>query len=656
MRDLEVVETWSRRGGVVTRLCRRPDGALCVLKSCETPGTGGWLHLLNLVETLRLLSSLWWTPETPRDGFVGLRDCRHQANLLQVELEHVPGQTLRQAILPQAEFAERMKRLLGLLAQLHRRGRVHGDLKPDNVLVSDQGHLVLTDFGYLQDAPERSSVSLRYAPPVEVAANPKVADFHALGVLWQELSPEGPAWLWQRLILTGERPRGYGRAEDILSDLARGRPESSLDWLQEDCPYVARPELESQWRAWLLGPTQGRATWTALAGESGLGKSRFLQEVARASGVRVLWGGCNPGDGPGVGNLGFGALHQALARLGSEDLLQPPPLSTLRQLASVFPTLRALDPGLGEVGILAGQGYAARARHLLTELLRACSSQQRPLWLILDDLQWVDAETLRLLQELSQEREGNWMVTLAYRSDEWTPPSELQLDAVSQLPPLTLEQRRVLGAALGAEGELLERAGNWSGGSPFFLLEALRQGKGSTEEFSTPRHSHAWQERRFGALSPEARAVLALLALQGRTFELGPVGRLGHATDVPLQEAERQRLVWLHPGGGVFCHDRLREALLSEISPAEQRRLHLCLARHWRRPHKSEDFTPERARRLAFHLTNSPYPRRALPYLLRLAAVAEEEYRFAEAHGCLLMALQWHSDLDLELACHRAEK
>lgn len=62
------------------------------------------------------------------------------------------------------------------------------------------------------------------------------------------------------------------------------------------------------------------------------------------------------------------------------------------------------------------------------------------------------------------------------------------------------------------------------------------------------------------------------------------------------------------------------------------------------------------ARRLAYHLQQSLHPPRALPYLLRIAREAERLYRFAEQHATLLNALEIHSDLDLELACHRAEK
>ena len=74
-----------------------------------------------------------------------------------------------------------------------------------------------------------------------------------------------------------------------------------------------------------------------LAGEAGVGKTRFVQEVARrarAKGARVLEGGCIQ---VGTDGLPFGPIVEALRDLARE--LPPAELTT--SLGSAAPTSRA---------------------------------------------------------------------------------------------------------------------------------------------------------------------------------------------------------------------------------------------------------------------------------------------------------------------------
>ncbi|CCA73984.1 hypothetical protein PIIN_07938 [Serendipita indica DSM 11827] len=75
-------------------------------------------------------------------------------------------------------FGERVQLLLGVcegLAYLHKLGVIHGDLKPKNVLISDQGHALLADFGLVRLANWEGEAGMtttspyratpRYTPP-----------------------------------------------------------------------------------------------------------------------------------------------------------------------------------------------------------------------------------------------------------------------------------------------------------------------------------------------------------------------------------------------------------------------------------------------------------------------------------------------------------
>ncbi len=130
------------------------------------------------------------------------------------------GGSLRQALQRGPWKVEAASRLLAqvgsALAYAHRQGVVHRDLKPANVLLDEEGHAYLSDFGIAArlsdpDDPRRLvSGSPAYLPPEEIAggAHTPRSDLYGLGLLTFEL-------------LTGERPP----MDAPLPPLASMRPE-----------------------------------------------------------------------------------------------------------------------------------------------------------------------------------------------------------------------------------------------------------------------------------------------------------------------------------------------------------------------------------------------------------------------------------------------
>ena len=82
-----------------------------------------------------------------------------------------------------------MERIINGLNYIHRNGVIHGDLKPQNIVVQEDRHMaVLLDFGLSLVRPGRSSKSKGYtpfyAPPEEMAGKPLVpeSDYYSLGM------------------------------------------------------------------------------------------------------------------------------------------------------------------------------------------------------------------------------------------------------------------------------------------------------------------------------------------------------------------------------------------------------------------------------------------------------------------------------------------
>lgn len=172
-------------------------------------------------------------------------------------MEHIPGQTLHQHIRRKKahggythdEFRRIASEISAGLAAIHAQGLVHGDLKPGNVMVTDDKAVIL-DFGFAQ---ERARVSGRrpgappdggtpnYMSPERLrsgGASPE-DDVYALGLtLWE---------MWTcRVPEPGYRPRARPMKPQIMFDVPSGL---SIDEVKQIYRCLAEdPSLRPQAR------------------------------------------------------------------------------------------------------------------------------------------------------------------------------------------------------------------------------------------------------------------------------------------------------------------------------------------------------------------------------------------------------------------------
>jgi serine/threonine protein kinase len=131
-------------------------------------------------------------------------------------MKYVTGRTLAKFIkdrtkLPLTEAMPLIRQMTSALTSLHSQGYVHRDLKPGNIIVSDEGHVTLLDFGLIRShgvGLTRPGVALGspfYMSPEQAIADTVDArsDLYTLAVVVTEL-------------LTGRRPFSEGDAHASL--------------------------------------------------------------------------------------------------------------------------------------------------------------------------------------------------------------------------------------------------------------------------------------------------------------------------------------------------------------------------------------------------------------------------------------------------------
>ena len=196
---------------------------------------------------------------------------------------------------------------------------------------------------------------------------------------------------------------------------------------------IGRQDELAELRAALGAAVAGRPSLALVAGESGVGKTRLVRELAahaREAGGLVL---CGESVELGEGELPYGPLLSALRPLVREgdEVLDALPLSARDALGRLLPGLE------GDVGLAPAADGAAQAQ-VFEALLTLLDSlgERAPVVLTLEDVHWADRSTRAFLAFLASSLDRERVLVVAtYRSDE--------LHRRHPLRPLLAELRHV---------------------------------------------------------------------------------------------------------------------------------------------------------------------------------------------------------------------
>ncbi|MGN6872091.1 MAG: helix-turn-helix transcriptional regulator [Solirubrobacteraceae bacterium] len=404
----------------------------------------------------------------------------------------------------------------------------------------------------------------------------------------------------------------------------------------------------------------GQATAVLLSGEAGVGKSRLVLELterARASGARVLVGGCAEFGGEGIP---FGPVVEVMRTLADE--VEPDELDGF--LGPARNEFVRLLPELGDGGALPAldEGVEASRLHELILGLVSRLAAAQPLVLVFEDVQWADRSTLELTALLVRGLVNRRVLLICtVRFDELHRAHPFrriagrweQQRAVERvdLDRLSVEEVRAQIEAIVDErpdGRLVDLVFERSEGIPLFveeLIGAVRD-RGAERDYLPPSLRDILLAR-VDLLSDDARNVLRVASAAGSWVPDDLLALVAALPEDRLYAAVREivehQLLVVDPTGRgyAFRHALARDAVHDDLLPGERARLHRAYAEALERDSGIAGPEVTRAAMLAHHW--------AAAHDLPRALAASVRAGFAAAHAAGPAEAQRHLELALEL-------
>ena len=704
-------ETFIKRGqGVETWLGRDPEGRPVVLKTAPrvaiSEAAKAWLELeVDILGATRNPAAL--QPEgVGTDG-----------DTLYLARPYVEGKSLRKWLEDEPPSIEEVLalavRILCALEEVHERGVVHGDLKPDNIVIrgGSPADPVVVDFGLsrhalLPDALEDvSAEEALYLSPEQAGLIQRGvdgrADLYALGLVLYEALTRRPAVHGDDLseVLRGHLAVALPPIDTLLTGVPRALARIVDRLLRKDprdryqTARAARADLEELATAleqgerdpeMVVGARDARAALTEPAftgraaelaaldaalddavrgagglvfveGESGGGKTWLLEEFGRRASGRGAW----VVRGQGLAEVAphpFQLLSAVAREVSASALARPSRRRRIERGAEA--TGHAVGEALPELSGIVGKGSGPggpdvyedeRSQAALCEFLDSLGSEDEPAAVLVDDSQWADARSLRLLarwRDSRAEAGRHVVVVVAFRAE----------DVAGDHPLAAIEPTQRIELGRFRDDEVREQVASMAGeipdpavdivvrsaaGNPFLASAVLaglvetgalartrdewRVDEDALAELQVAGQKAALLEARIARLSPAADRFLRVGALLGRSFDpafAGDLAGLGAGEAVRIAGELRGGLIWVDRRGSrcTLLHDRIREALLGRLPHDERRRLHRLAAERLERRHDASPFD------LAYHYDAAGEPQRALPFAVEAAETARARH------------------------------
>ncbi|MFK5635946.1 ATP-binding protein [Ornithinimicrobium sp. LYQ103] len=413
--------------------------------------------------------------------------------------------------------------------------------------------------------------------------------------------------------------RSAGVRPDRLAPRARSPRSARAVGRQEADPLVGRRRELAVLRSELDAAGAGGLRVAVVHGEAGSGKSRLVEELIGHAHDR----GLRTAVGRGHAMAGAVALAPVLDWLGGDGL------------------------GVGEDADAREHARAWSRLVFVRDLARQVATTP-PGMLVLEDLQWVDQDTLDLVSALARwERDAPLLLVVTARSgvlEERTDLSRWATGLREQVPvrtvrtgPLPLDEGAVLLRRHGDpgwdDGRCLDLHAA-TGGFPLHLVEAARLVARHERVGARPAmHLPAGGLRgvlasRLTSLSDAAQQLAGVAAAVGRSAPLALLHLAGGLEDTAtvqaLDELCRAAVLAERDGGYDFVHDLVRDTAYGLQPPALRALVHLRVGEALEELHAThlEDVSAM----LGEHFSRAGRPERAVGHLRAAARGAQKVF------------------------------
>ena len=382
-----------------------------------------------------------------------------------IVMEHVTGETLQAELARTPVSPKRAIEIAGEIAEAleeaHKKRVIHRDLKPANVMLTEQGHVKVMDFGLAKQvradsgSDDQTTESLTdpgtrvgtpgYMAPEQLLGSDadERSDIFAFGILLYELlagvhpfrrsshsgtmaailrEPHAPVGQYAKdtsetarvtldRLLAKEPSDRYQSFLDVRTDLHQLQPGSgavlatsaAAPSLSGRTPFVGRESERAEARRYLDQAIKGQGGVLLLGGEPGVGKTRLAEELlleARQRGCLVLTGRCYEMEGTPP-FIPWVEMVERSAAIVPKAAFREVLGDAAPEMAKLVPELRRTFPDIPAPIELPPE---QQRRYLFNSFLDFVKRgvQVTPQVVLIDDLHWADESSLLLLQHVAQ--------------------------------------------------------------------------------------------------------------------------------------------------------------------------------------------------------------------------------------------------------------
>lgn len=611
--------------------------------------------------------------------------------------------------------------LLTALVEVHRVGCVHRDIRPSNIIISGDGSATLCGYVPLW-RPEVFGHNNRLGQDCAAFTSPELSgiidhdvgessDLYSLGFVLDAALAGGPAFdgavseilyhhmtrspnqnrypsdLPQSLLqfiekLTQKEPRDrYQTAEAALHDALQIKKiihnemvESdfvigSVDHRNEliDPAFVGRDDMLAQLNDEMQETQNGKCSRCLIISQSGIGKTRLLTELSRTAARKnffILHGRCSQHAAQEPSAPWLQMVDQLANHLQREPRYREEiGNKLLANREEVHIAMPALSSVLGwKSGVISGPDESGQARvvEAFRKVFASLGSSDQPVLLTIDDAQWMDDQSKRVLEAVS-EVAPEYLSLLIFSRPINDVQSDLarRLNSPTQITLGPINSTAIRQLAESMAGPLptkaIEVVEQYADGSPFMATAVLRgmvesdvlyinekRWKLDTDKLSSFQAADdAGQilSERLSQLPAISKRLMVAAAVIGKDFNSDSAAELaGMSTQQAasiLQMVRKQRLVWTRPDSTIsFVHDKIRETLLKETSEEIIQSMHGEYGRHL------EATAPSRVFDLAYHFDAANLHDLALPHSIKAAELARKSFSLASAESQLSISIR----------------